>query len=471
MSNDSHLLEFEHSRDRLAFTTRDFVSILFKHRRVILLTFCVVGVLTAAGVWSLPQTYLAEGKVLVKTEQQGNPSFFSGIAAYREPWESDPVNRKIETEMEMLATRSLSERVVRKLGLTYDQVYHKPLTHYLRPLADAYDWVREKVFGNPQDEDKYGFKGTVKEFNKSFTVEPLKSKSADTTSNMILVTLKATDPSVARESLQTLLEEYVNLTVEQNRKLGLEAHALVERNMLSAEKELEAAKERERAFIAENGTMLATRFGGGRGRNSSDAALKEKFPGLSKAAEQSTVGALRSHMIDMELQLIELRSVFTDSSENVRLQERSIAELKRRIDIELRRTAENEKVLAALDLNVRTAEAHYIDLRRKLEQIALYLQLNPAEASNRMITEPPLQPKSSEWKKSLLVTALGAMAGLLLGLGIAGYREYSDHRLSTPEAVEHYLGLKALMVVPMQDENELRQSLVGAGSNSGRARS
>lgn len=470
MSNDSYLLDPGQADERLAFTTRDLVSMLFKHRRTILLCFVLVAVLMAAGIWSLPPSYITTGKVLVKTEQQGNPSFFSGIAAYREPWESDPVNRKIETEMEMLATRGLSERVVKRLGLTYDQIYHKPLTHLLRPLGDAYDWLLTNVFGFPEDDDKYGFKGTVKEFNKSFTVEPLKSKSADTTSNMILVTLRATDPEVAQRALQTLLEEYVSLAMEQNLKLGQAAYDLVEQNMVTAQRELDAAKEREREFIAENGATLTSRFGYSSPGRTGEAA--EKYPGLSKAGEQSTVGALRAHLIDMELQMIELRNVFTDNAENVKLQERAIGELKQRIDREIRRTAENEKTLAGLDLNVRTAEAQYIDLRRKLGQIALYLQLNPAEASNRLISEPPLPPKSSEWKKSLLVTILGSLAGLMVGLGIAGYREYSDHRLATPEAVEHYLGLKALLVVPMQEESALREGLAAIGrQDPGGARS
>ncbi|MCA1971269.1 MAG: hypothetical protein LDL44_00375 [Caenispirillum sp.] len=461
MSNDAHLLEAVTGEGRPAFTTRDLIGILFKHWRTILFSFVFVSVLVAAGVWSLPPTYIAEGKVLVRTEQQGNPSFFSGIAAYREPWESDPVNRKIETEMELLATRELSERVVRKLELTYDTVYHKPLTLLLRPLADAYDWLLERLFSYPPDPDKYGFKGTVREFNKSFTVEPLKSKSADTTSNMILVKLKATSSQVAQQSLQTLLEEYVHLTVEQNQLLGRQAYALVERNLIRAQEELEAAKERERVFIAENGATLTSRFG-----FPSLGAIeqaKEKVPTLSKAGEQSTVGALRAHLIDMELQLIELRNVFTDSSENVRQQQRAIAEMKSRIEHEIRRTAENEKTLAALSLDVKTAEAHYIDLRRKLEQIALYLQLNPAEASSRLIAETPLLPKTSEWRKNVLVTVLGALAGLLLGLGLAGYREYTDHRLETPEAVEYHLCLKTLTVVPLLDGEGMKNALATAG--------
>ena len=47
----------------------------------------------------------------------------------------------------------------------------------------------------------------------------------------------------------------------------------------------------------------------------------------------------------------------------------------------------------------------------------------------------------------------------MLGLGVAGYREYSDHRLNTDEAIEAHLGLKALAVVALLDEAELHAAL------------
>ena len=40
--------------------------------------------LAGAALWFLPPTYVAEAKVLIKTEQEGGPAFYSGLAAYRE---------------------------------------------------------------------------------------------------------------------------------------------------------------------------------------------------------------------------------------------------------------------------------------------------------------------------------------------------------------------------------------------------
>ena len=458
MNNNFEIFSPTDSAEGPAFTFRDLVSILFKHRRVILVCFSIVTILVSLGMMMLPPTYVAEGKVLVNTEQQGNPSIFSGVAAYREPQTSDPVNRKLETEMEVISTRELSERVVRKLDLQYAQVYHKPLTHLLRPVSDTIDWIKVHIFGYPEDPDAYGFKGTVNAFNNSFIVQPLKSKSAETTSNVIQISLMATDAKSAQTALQSLLEEFVGLTVEQNEKLAREAYGLVEQNLQQAAAELESIREQKRKFIAEKGATLSSRYAGAipvplENNKSGDITSNVTNGALT------TMGTLRTRLVQSEIRLMELRQIYTDNNENVTLMEGEINTLKKRIEYELKATAENEKTLDTIDLEAKAVEQQYVDLRRKLEQIGLFLKLNPAQAYNRQIAEPPLLPKSSEWKKSLLVTILGSIGGLMLGLGVAGYREYSDHRLNTDEAIEAHLGLKALAVVALLDEAELHAAL------------
>jgi len=47
----------------------------------------------------------------------------------------------------------------------------------------------------------------------------------------------------------------------------------------------------------------------------------------------------------------------------------------------------------------------------------------------------------------------------MLGLGFAGYREYSDHRLNSAEAVYVHLGLPTLAVIDQYDEGELKSAM------------
>ena len=94
------------------------------------------------------------------------------------------------------------------------------------------------------------------------------------------------------------------------------------------------------------------------------------------------------------------------------------------------------------------AVERYTGLRQKLDQIQLYLQLNPVESDSRLITETPLEPHKPKIKTKVLVGLLGPIAGLMLGLMLAGLREYFDHRLQSPQDVQRFLGLDTLAIVP-----------------------
>lgn len=49
---------------------------------------------------------------------------------------------------------------------------------------------------------------------------------------------------------------------------------------------------------------------------------------------------------------------------------------------------------------------------------------------------------------------MGAITGIALGLGLAGYREYADPRLQSAAAAERYLEMPVLAVIP--DDDRLR---------------
>src|SRR5262249_19816826 len=89
-------------------TGRDVVRVLFKHRWLIIVCFVVVTGVTVGGLAMLPPTYEAEGKVLVQTEQQATPTFFSGLAAYSDRKDFDPASRRLETEMGLIGAAPIS---------------------------------------------------------------------------------------------------------------------------------------------------------------------------------------------------------------------------------------------------------------------------------------------------------------------------------------------------------------------------
>ena len=88
-----------------SFTRRDAVRALFRHKWTVVTCFLVVTLTVIGGLLMLPPTYETEGKLLVRTDAQQDPSFFSDLAAMSPRFDRDPVNRRLETEMELIETR------------------------------------------------------------------------------------------------------------------------------------------------------------------------------------------------------------------------------------------------------------------------------------------------------------------------------------------------------------------------------
>ncbi len=431
-----------------SFTMRDFLIVLFKHWITILISFSVVSGATIFGLANIPPTYIGEAKVLIRTEQQGSPSFLSGIAAYREPRESDPVVRKLETEMEMLTTRSLAEQVVDDLQLTWNDVYHPAYVHLLQPLANFVDWSLAKLVGIAPDPDAYGRDATVAAFMRSVSVAPTKSKSAETTSNVVSLTLKAPSARVAQVGLQRLLGAYLAHPVADADRAGREALEVIERNLLESEGDVRLAQTRIQALLGREGSAL------GYARAPVDM---ESIAGQARLPpDQNSVSLMKSRLVEMELKLVDLRQTYLESQENVVILRNSIAELRDLINRQLLSAAAAESSYSGLARDLHAAEQLYLDLRKKRDQIALFIKLNPSQIDNRSVTELPLLPRSSEWKKSVLLSVLGSFSGLILGLGLAGLREYTDQRLQHPEAVSRALGIESLGAFASLSSREVR---------------
>lgn len=127
---------------------------------------------------------------------------------------------------------------------------------------------------------------------------------------------------------------------------------------------------------------------------------------ISTPGDNTSISVLKSRLIDVELRLGELRQNFPDSASNVRIAAQAVSQLKKRIQDEVVRNAEFQTTSTQLDRENKSAEQLYLELKSKLDQISLRLKMTPYEVDNRIITEPPLIPKSSEWKNNLLIGGL-----------------------------------------------------------------
>jgi uncharacterized protein involved in exopolysaccharide biosynthesis len=87
-------------------------------------------------------------------------------------------------------------------------------------------------------------------------------------------------------------------------------------------------------------------------------------------------------------------------------------------------------------------------LTRNLNKLSVARLLDVKKDINIRIVDPAQLPKSPVKPKRTLYTLLGAIFGLLLGVGLAFWMDFMDHTFKTVEEVEFYLDLPVLGVIP-----------------------
>ncbi len=87
-------------------------------------------------------------------------------------------------------------------------------------------------------------------------------------------------------------------------------------------------------------------------------------------------------------------------------------------------------------------------LRRNMAKLNVAQLLDAKKNISISILDPAQLPKRPVKPKRTLYTLLGAIFGLLLGLGLAFWLDFMDHTFKTVEEVEFYLDLPVLGVIP-----------------------
>jgi uncharacterized protein involved in exopolysaccharide biosynthesis len=448
--HQQQLFEVDSRRNHAStgFSVRDFFSFLFKHKWIISICLVVVSVITFIGASRQPKTYSAIASVWVKSDQQGTPSFFSGVAAYRDTQVQESASRRLETEMSALLNPSSVEAVIRKNGLRPELLKLTPIQVLVRPYIPALTRfgvsIRE-LFNLEDDEPPVDeLADTVKAFMGSIVMAPLQSKGAQDTSNIIEIKLSGTNPATTRTALISLLEEYIALSTRQELERGEKARAALQTQTAEAQTDLDKISAEIVSYVtgsaakflaADNAAVAAP-------ANAQDAAGGVRQPSPSVTAK------LRADTEEAQSRLDSLREVYTDSYPLVAAARRERDRLSARMQSEGRSSSLASANLEVLERRRGIANERFVELHQKLDQINLSLKIVPTEVQGRLIRElPRLAIKDSGLLKIIMIL-IGPVAGLCLGLALASLLEFGDRRMQNKEAVARYLGLETLAVLP-----------------------
>ena len=487
-------------------TLRDTVAPVFRHRRLVVLSFSGILLGAAIGGLLLPKQYKAQMKILVRLER-ADPLVTSDRNPLL-PFRPDVSEEELNSEVELIKSRDLLEKLVLACGL--QRATKESLWTRLFPKVEA--------TGSDQrlHRDGQTVPQAARALEKSLQVEPLKKTS------LIKVTYESSDPQLAARVLTTLASLYLEKHVAVHRPPG--AFDFFQRETERYQNELSAAEARLAAFDSEGGIVAAqlekeitlhrlTEFDATLHATESAVAETEKRIGelntqLSivqprlttqmRTADNPVLSQLTSTLLSLELKRTELLAKFAPDYPLVREVEQEIAQVrhamtqaqhepvrdettdrdpthewlraelaKSRTELaalharaiatarivrsyldKVREIDQKGTVQQSLMRSVKTAEENYLLYQRKQEEARISDALDRQRIVNVAVAEAatvPSLPSSPSRPLSLLV---GILMASIVSLGLAYTTDYFDPSFRTPEELQSYLRIPVLAATP-----------------------
>ncbi len=187
---------------------RDFLSTLFKRKKLVIVLFMVGVIGVTAGVYLWPKTYEATAKILVKLGRENISISTLSESAQSKVMTSLQVRiEDINSEVEILRNRNLVEQLIKKLGMDF-LVPKGPRKWYQKIKDDLITGIKELLYYLKLTKRLTPYEQLVLGVTKNLMVEQIPR------SDIILVTFHWGDPEIARQAVETLIELFLESHIE-----------------------------------------------------------------------------------------------------------------------------------------------------------------------------------------------------------------------------------------------------------------
>lgn len=401
-----------------------------------------------------------------------------------------------QTQYELLKSRSLATRVINQLGLA-DLPPPPP-----SPFAQIKDWLAGWLPQTSQADatkplsDSERMEGIVTQFLGNLTVEPVRN------SRLVKLHYESPDPKLAAAILNTLVKNYVNMSMERRfdastyaRNFLQERLQQVKAKLEDSERELVGFARQEQIISVDqkesivSQTLSATSAALTEAEKNRVAAeanyrqmLSTRGQGLSQVLDSKIIQTLKESQAKLEAQYQDNLSIYKPAYPTMVQLRGQINQINAMISQEV------GNIRAAITANYEAAKSAEAMLRSRIEQLkqdVLTLQdrsiqfniLRREVDTNRQLYDGLLQRFKEvgvaagigtnnisvvdeaktpvlPYKPKLQLNALLALVlGLLGGVGLAFLFERLDDTFKRPEELEKLLGLPVLGVIPMTRQN------------------
>jgi capsular exopolysaccharide synthesis family protein len=391
----------------------------------------------------------------------------------------------VETQMKILQSESLLERVIDKLKL-----HEVPPPTGWRALVSRVHRMLG-LSGSSSLPEKEAF---IRQAERHLTV------SATGHSRLIEVLYESPDPKLAAEFANTLVSEFI----EQSQEMRWRSTQRTAEWLTSHLDELKGKLEQSEGQLQDYASTTGLTFTSEKD-NVAEVRLKDLQDELSKAEadrvakeakyeeargkpsdsipemlEDPTLREYRLKLTDLQRQLVELSATLTPAHYKVQRVQAQITEMQLAAKMErdnilhrmgneyaaaLRRErllakARSEQEMVVADQSSKAI--HYDTLKREVDSSrqlyeAMLQRVKQAglaaamRASNVLVIDPAKPPILPYRPNVPMNYALGLFSGVFLGLGFVLVRERLDRRIQAPGEAEVYLNLPELGAIPVAD--------------------
>ncbi|WP_333840217.1 chain length determinant protein EpsF [Pelomicrobium sp.] len=455
-------------------------------RLIVLVTIAMLGV-AAAAIALLPKRYVATASVVVDVGMQ-HP--VSGTAV-----QPQPVASAIATQLDIIASPQVAQKVVEALGLE-QRPDAGALLRNATPLAAVKTWLALLSSGSEQERPR-----SLKEWLAERLLRDLELQSRRD-SQVIKLRYTSADPQFAAEVANAFVHAYLDTTVQlrvqparQSTRWFDDQLQALKRNLEMAEARLSkfqqdkgivASDERldvENARLAELSSQLIAAQAESYGSEASERQIRQFLAAGAKpenappeVLSNALIQQLRHEIAQKEAKLGELSLRIGRNhpqyqaalSELARLrieltrETRQVAEalasggrLSRERTGALRRALEQQKAkvlklkserdeLAILSREVENARRAYDAAAQRFTQAKMESQLDQANVS---VINPASVPLRPAYPNATLILALGFVGGLALGISLALACEAANRYVRSDRDLVEALGLPVLAVL------------------------
>jgi uncharacterized protein involved in exopolysaccharide biosynthesis len=487
---------------------RDFVAVVFRHKKLIALSF--VGVFFGATIVALlqPSRYQARMKILVKSERID--PVVSPQASNILPMAAAVTEEDLNSEVELLKSKDLLEKVVLACGLE-------------RKTGSTLPKALEK---QESPDNAIAIERAVRALDKRLRVEVIKK------TNLIGVDYESTDPGLAARVLSTLGDLYLEKHVAVHRTPGTvdffqQETERYRTGLADAEAQLVdfthggtvSARQEKEAVLQRLSDFEAAQWQTQQAINETQQRIKTleaqaastppRMVTMTRNTDDAILlSGLRSTLLNLELKRTELLEKFEPGYRLVREVDAEIAQTratlaaaeqsklrdettdqnptyawvrselaKAKTDLaglqgkaaEDARTVsqyrENARILGQKEIvqedllrTVKVGEDNYMLYLQKAEEARISEALDRKRIINVAIAEAPTAPPLPSSQRYLTVL-IGALLATLMSVGIGLTAEYLDSTLRTPDEIRTHLNIPVLASMSAFPKNGKHESL------------